>query len=1018
VVNGVCNAAGECTGTTLNCDDGNPCTIDDCDTSGGACVNTPDEGAACVADADPCTTDRCSATGVCQAQNLISNCVLYETEFDCGAGDWVTELLKGSVEWAVDNTLNPPGFWSANCSLNFNNDYEVLPNYFSPFSASAGTATGPVIDATDADSLYVSLYQYWDTQDLPSPNGGGADQRELRVSTDNFETFTSYRVDQLGHTQGNKKTWFLTSIDISEFAGESNVQLQFWFDTINQFGNNGAGWYVDNLTVSPAPASVPPENCGNSSDDDSDGLTDCDDPDCDSVCAKPGDTCGTALTLGPAPATVTGTMAGKDNSHNDYIQCPTQGVYPGGPEAVYQFTPSTTGNYRFTVSGVGQYPNFGILTDCQDGQNTCVAAAFGNFNGTATVTASLESGTTYFIRLEADWTPGGGGPFELSVELSDESSCTDGTDNDGDGAADCLDIECRNDPSCLPEFRCGDGLDDDGDGDIDCADSDCNCNENVCDDGIDDDLDGLTDCEDPNCNFFCLEGNNCGDNIDNDGDGFTDCGDVGDCGTAFNCQEQFNCSDDIDNDGDGSTDCDDADCDPTQCDEGNFCSDGLDNDNDALIDCDDADCASDPFCLETDNCNDYIDNDGDGAVDCNDSQCVGNFACVENCFDGVDNDTDGLIDCLDSDCNCTENNNYAFCHDGLDNDQDGSTDCNDPDCNNFCNEGFSNQCSNGLDDDGNGFTDCDDFACTGNNACDESLNCNDGKDNDGNGAIDCEDTAACGTQSQCDESINCTDGKDNDQDGQFDCADTECATHPSCQGTACTNDADCDDGDGCTFDNCSFGLCVYVQQGSNCCTEDTQCNDNNICTIDSCSTSGGGICQTEPVPASGVPNVMDYDFETPVGGLAFTNSAGTCGWQQADVGLSQSGDSVLYYGDPGVGTFACGGTNSGTAKTEGVTVPAGGLLGFWLRMDTEGSDFYDMLTVFAEVGGVQTLVWSKPPDIVTFEWIFVAVDLAAFEGQSVQIVFQFDTIDDIGNETLGVMIDDLIIGDACSVLAP
>jgi hypothetical protein len=73
---------------------------------------------------------------------------------------------------------------------------------------------------------------------------------------------------------------------------------------------------------------------------------------------------------------------------------------------------------------------------------------------------------------------GGGGctPTETT-----EVTCTDGLDNDCDGAIDCADSDCASDPACgggctptePTEMTCNDGLDNDCDGFVDCADSDC-----------------------------------------------------------------------------------------------------------------------------------------------------------------------------------------------------------------------------------------------------------------------------------------------------------------------------------------------------------------------------------------------------------------------------------------------------------------------------------------------------------------------------------------------------------------
>ena len=56
----------------------------------------------------------------------------------------------------------------------------------------------------------------------------------------------------------------------------------------------------------------------------------------------------------------------------------------------------------------------------------------------------------------------------LSIAGPPPEICDNGLDDDGDGAADCLDSEC---PAC-PEI-CDNGADDDGDGAADCDDDDC-----------------------------------------------------------------------------------------------------------------------------------------------------------------------------------------------------------------------------------------------------------------------------------------------------------------------------------------------------------------------------------------------------------------------------------------------------------------------------------------------------------------------------------------------------------------
>jgi hypothetical protein len=139
-----------------------------------------------------------------------------------------------------------------------------------------------------------------------------------------------------------------------------------------------------------------------------------------------------------------------------------------------------------------------------------------------------------------------GARLRLLLPGTFESSCTDATDNDGDGKIDCQDADCYGNVACGTEI-CKNGIDDDHDGLTDCADADCvaaaccqpaETGATLCGNSIDDDLDGLTDCLDPGCNAAapCNEtGTQCKDGLDNDGDGVIDCADPG-CASYPLCQ--------------------------------------------------------------------------------------------------------------------------------------------------------------------------------------------------------------------------------------------------------------------------------------------------------------------------------------------------------------------------------------------------------------------------------------------------------------------------------------------------
>lgn len=86
-----------------------------------------------------------------------------------------------------------------------------------------------------------------------------------------------------------------------------------------------------------------------------------------------------------------------------------------------------------------------------------------------------------------------GGPFERESQ-----HCSDGVDNDNNGAIDCEDAVCADQEVCM---SCVDGVDNDNDGNTDCDDESCESAEvcGSCEDGVDDDHDGRIDCADLDC---------------------------------------------------------------------------------------------------------------------------------------------------------------------------------------------------------------------------------------------------------------------------------------------------------------------------------------------------------------------------------------------------------------------------------------------------------------------------------------------------------------------------------------
>ncbi len=282
--------------------------------------------------------------------------------------------------------------------------------------------------------------------------------------------------------------------------------------------------------------------------------------------------------------------------------------------------------------------------------------------------------------------------YQVSAELSAdcaaltgaEADCSDGLDDDGDGAVDCDDDDCRALPVCTPE-DCGNGVDDDADGDVDCDDDECTASQCMMTCGVDIDLGsalgavwaGTTVGAGNDITAECADGSEGSDVIFSWRAGEQRCVVIDTFGSEYDTSlhvhgpcpgfEEYACDDDSGNDvqsqitlltdpgepllivvdGFGVGTEGQSVLNINECVE--LCTDFDDNDLDGLFDCDDPDCAGDTACVP-EVCDNGMDDDGDGAVDCADGECASTPACVEDCTDGLDNNQDGLLDCADPSC--------------------------------------------------------------------------------------------------------------------------------------------------------------------------------------------------------------------------------------------------------------------------------------------------------------------------------------------------------------------------------
>ena len=477
-----------------------------------------------------------------------------------------------------------------------------------------------------------------------------------------------------------------------------------------------------------------------------------------------------------------------------------------------------------------------------------------------------------------------------------------------------------------------------------------------------------------------------------------------------------------------------------------------------------AECMSDAQCQDDDPCTtDFCGAEGicqhvgdpncgfcDSAADCQDGDACTIDFCVAGtcehvpspdpeCNAGCTNDAQ----CLDEDP-CTKD----FCGDagicqhigdpecGI---CGGPADCADGDeCTvDFC---IGGECSNIP------IPDCG-SECGPGDACDDSNPCtvdSCGPDGLCNHALI---AGCCASNAECPSPDPCVNGICMFGTCQY-VADPDCAP-------VCTGNADCEDGNTCTADFCVDGECQFLDiPGCIECELNNDCGDDDVCTEDICD---GNTCLHLPIPGCStdecvvaedckeggdctskacsdgqciyvvVPGcagcttgaVYTEAFDTGVSTWALSPSFQGVGWSIGKFEMSTSPPGSLYYGNPEDGTYDTSGPNSGTATSPLMVLGEGAdsiTLSFNGLADVEQIQTYDKLELFVLTGaGDEVEVWNKSDAEVDGEFHDYSVDLTPFAGQAVQLQFRFDTIDGVLNNTTGVVIDDVLVGQVCEV---
>jgi len=471
------------------------------------------------------------------------------------------------------------------------------------------------------------------------------------------------------------------------------------------------------------------------------------------------------------------------------------------------------------------------------------------------------------------------------VELPDEV-CGNGTDDDGNGKADCQDPACAGEPACQSEVC--DGVDNNGNSQQDegfecklgatagcqtscgsigtttctsgCTWSACAPPAEVCGNNIDDNCNLATDCDDA----ACINLPQCTCETPSIGDWCTTPyvpGDFHACEPSLRCDcfgkwastsvGDFSCINSEvcnghDDNGNGQTD------------EGFACVMGTSQNcttscgSTGVKSCG-ATCEFGACAPPLELCGNGADDDCDGKADCIDPDCSGLLACQTEVCDGADNNGNGQTDegyqCIagstgscSTSCGsagtyqcsatCTKGACIAFenCYAQGDEDCDGKADCADTDCANLpmC---VATEVCNGLDDNSNGQVD-ETFQCIKGSA---PVACTTSCGSTGTKAC----LANCSYGACTPPAEICNNNADDDCDGQKDCADADCTSAPNCGPEDCVNGVD-DNGN---------NLVDCADPG---CFADVDCHDFGTCPAQSPSGTGYtcGSWSQDTVPAT------------------------------------------------------------------------------------------------------------------------------------------------------------------------
>jgi len=181
-------------------------------------------------------------------------------------------------------------------------------------------------------------------------------------------------------------------------------------------------------------------------------------------------------------------------------------------------------------------------------------------------------------------------------------------------------------------------------------------------------------------------------------------------------------------------------------------------------------------------------------------------------------------------------------------------------------------------------------------------------------------------------------------------------------------------------------------------TLDAACPDGRAVVVNATIAWDGGLIEQDLIyPAGAAQILFADDFEGPM--TAWT----TTGQWDLTSGMSHSPSTSLT-DSPGLDQDYGDEETTSATLTDGVPVPAAGVLTFWHRYDIEDDYDYGYVQVSGD-GGPFTTVGTYTG--LQSTWTQVEIDLAAYNGQAVRV--RFELVTDYSVHEDGWYVDDVVI---------